>query len=169
MNISLSFVSFVPVIALSLGVNAAAFGAAGQQETSPVLFPRGIIVMWSGSMEEIPLGWSLCDGTKGTPDLRDRFVIGAGTSRHIGIRGGSYNHSHKQESHTHRVTLPRVRTNVVRIPYGQRDNLGSHSYKTYRQRDYAGSQTFNSSTATAKKQTARHLPPYFKIAFIMKN
>jgi len=41
---------------------------------------NGIIVMWAGSEETIPSGWKLCDGNNGTPDLRDRFVIGAGSA-----------------------------------------------------------------------------------------
>ena len=40
--------------------------------------PLGAIIMWSGSVASIPVGWSLCNGTNGTPDLRERFVIGAG-------------------------------------------------------------------------------------------
>ena len=39
--------------------------------------PRGTIVMWSGSIANIPKGWALCDGTNGTPDLRDKFIVGA--------------------------------------------------------------------------------------------
>lgn len=39
---------------------------------------KGIIVLWSGAIVDIPSGWHLCDGTQGTPDLRDMFVIGAG-------------------------------------------------------------------------------------------
>ncbi len=38
---------------------------------------RGIIVMWSGALIDVPPGWVLCDGTQGTPDLRDRFIVGA--------------------------------------------------------------------------------------------
>jgi len=38
---------------------------------------RGVIVMWSGLIRDIPVGWGLCDGTLGTPDLRDRFIVGA--------------------------------------------------------------------------------------------
>ena len=38
---------------------------------------RGIIVMWSGALAEVPPGWAVCDGTHGTPDLRDRFIVGA--------------------------------------------------------------------------------------------
>lgn len=41
------------------------------------LVPRGGIIMWSGSISNIPAGWALCDGTNGTPDLRDKFIVGA--------------------------------------------------------------------------------------------
>lgn len=39
--------------------------------------PIGCIVLWSGTIASIPSSWRLCDGTNGTPDLRDKFVIGA--------------------------------------------------------------------------------------------
>ena len=46
-------------------------------------------MMWSGSIADIPTGWQLCDGTNGTPDLRDRFVIGAGSNDYaVGTTGG---------------------------------------------------------------------------------
>jgi len=37
-----------------------------------------MIVIWSGAVVDIPFGWKLCDGNNGTPDLRNKFVIGAG-------------------------------------------------------------------------------------------
>lgn len=40
--------------------------------------PRGVIVMWYGKVDQVPGGWALCDGTNGTPDLRSRFIVGAG-------------------------------------------------------------------------------------------
>ena len=51
-------------------------GAAGTVGTVPV----GGIIIWSGTVAAIPANWTLCDGTAGTPDLRSRFVIGAGDS-----------------------------------------------------------------------------------------
>ena len=51
--------------------------------------PKGIIVSWYGSIEEIPKGWALCDGNNTTPDLRNRFIIGAGDKYDIGQKGGS--------------------------------------------------------------------------------
>lgn len=51
--------------------------------------PAGVILLWSGSAASIPAGWKLCDGTSGTPDLRDRFVVGAGSSYAVGATGGA--------------------------------------------------------------------------------
>lgn len=39
--------------------------------------PSGIISLWYGTIASIPSGWALCDGTNGTPDLRDKFIVGA--------------------------------------------------------------------------------------------
>jgi microcystin-dependent protein len=51
--------------------------------------PNNTIAFWSGSIASIPTGWKLCDGTNGTPDLRDRFVVGAGSTYSIGNSGGA--------------------------------------------------------------------------------
>lgn len=51
--------------------------------------PSGIIAMWSGLESEIPTGWNLCDGLNGTPNLTDRFIVGAGTAYTIGDTGGA--------------------------------------------------------------------------------
>lgn len=58
--------------------------------------PRGSIIMWSGA--NVPEGWALCDGQKGTPDLRGRFVIGAGdsgtTNTYAGFGTAAYDKSY---------------------------------------------------------------------------
>lgn len=73
----------------------------------------GIITMWSGSVASIPVGWYLCNGSNSTPDLRDRFVIGAGSNYAVGATGGSkdaivvaHNHSSGVNSvdHGHSVS-----------------------------------------------------------------
>jgi hypothetical protein len=53
--------------------------------------PIGGIIMWSGTVATIPSGWALCNGANGTPDLRDRFVLGAGGNYTPGTRGGNEN------------------------------------------------------------------------------
>jgi len=58
----------------------------------------GMIMMWYGDKEQIPEGWALCDGSNGTPDLRDRFIMGAG-SESSGRCGDA-------DQHTHTVQIP---------------------------------------------------------------
>lgn len=73
--------------------------------------PEGIIMLWSGTESDIPAGWELCNGLNGTPDLTDKFVIGAGSlDFEAGDQGGSLNHTHANTmssagSHTHSITI----------------------------------------------------------------
>jgi hypothetical protein len=64
--------------------------------------PSGGIIIWSGASTAIPSGWFLCNGLNGTPDLRDRFVVGAGSTYAVGATGGSANAT--LVSHTHTAT-----------------------------------------------------------------
>jgi microcystin-dependent protein len=52
-------------------------------------FPVGGIILWSGSIANIPATWQLCDGTNGTPNLRDRFIVGAGSTYAVNATGGA--------------------------------------------------------------------------------
>ena len=68
------------------------------------LVPSGGIIMWSGAIGAIPSGWYLCDGTNGTPNLQNRFVVGAGDSYAVGDTGGADSvtlSSTQIPSHTH--------------------------------------------------------------------
>jgi hypothetical protein len=53
------------------------------------VFPRGMIMMWNSTSATIPVGWQLCDGSNGTPDLRGQFIIGAGGAYAFGANGGA--------------------------------------------------------------------------------
>lgn len=68
----------------------------GEQKLTPALvekidqqMPVGGIIMWSGAASAVPDGWALCDGSNGTPDLRDRFIVGAGGEYTPGSTGGA--------------------------------------------------------------------------------
>lgn len=69
--------------------NGTAWVAQPTSTTGYGVIPPGGIIMWSGSVASIPAGWALCNGSNGTPDLRDRFVVGAGTTYTPGNTGGS--------------------------------------------------------------------------------
>lgn len=81
-------------------------------------FPPGGIIMWSGSTGTIPSGWLLCDGNNSTPDLRDRFIVGAGSSYAVGTTGGNATttlSTANLPSHTHSFS-------------GTTDSGGAHSH-----------------------------------------
>ena len=76
--------------------------------TNSSLFVTGMIMLWYGSVASIPSGWVLCDGNNSTPDLRSRFVVGAGTGGNYSPNdtGGSANavlvsHTHNLQNHVH--------------------------------------------------------------------
>lgn len=55
--------------------------------------PVGVITMWSGAVDAIPTDWTLCNGENGTPDLRGRFIVGAGDDYNVGNTGGESTHT----------------------------------------------------------------------------
>jgi hypothetical protein len=84
----------------------------GILQTAPVVtpssVPTGCILIWSGAIGSIPSGFVICDGTNSTPDLRDRFVLGAGNNYAVSATGGttdsivvSHTHSINDSGHFH--------------------------------------------------------------------
>lgn len=79
--------------------------ATPAQINNPI--PSGLISMWSGSIATIPSGWILCNGANGTPDLRNRFVVGAGDTYSVGATGGATTQSLSTANlpaHTHTIS-----------------------------------------------------------------
>ncbi|MGB2336185.1 MAG: hypothetical protein ACPH5V_02655 [Alcanivorax sp.] len=87
--------------------------------------PIGTIVMWSGLITAIPAGWTLCDGAGGvTPDLRDKFVVGAGGASAEGDTGGDFT-SGSSGAGTATATLNLPDHNITQ------DNLPEHSHRMF--------------------------------------
>lgn len=138
--------------------------------------PSGGIIMWSGSVGAIPSGWYLCDGSNGTPDLRDRFVIGAGGSYGVGNSGGSADsivvaHTHTGTTstigdHTH-PSLYNLGALSSNQPQGNGSYVqGSVQYNT----GAAGAHNHTFTTdSTGQSGAGANLPPYYALAFIMKS
>jgi microcystin-dependent protein len=125
--------------------------------------------MWSGSVASIPSGRVLCDGSNSTPDLRDRFVLGAGSTYAVNATGGSADAI--VVSHTHTITDPGHLHKWGSAPQTTRASGFQGSF-------YANGDTFNdTSTATTgitinsagSSGTNANLPPYFALAYIMKS
>lgn len=130
--------------------------------------PRGIIVMWSGKLDALPAGWALCDGSNGTPDLRNRFVMGVGAPEYHGSTGGATNHRHQSDKHTHQINLPPLRVRQGYRGYGDFNGRGVRSRTYALPNQDLNIRPFQSLPATAAIPSADHLPPYYKLAFIMK-
>jgi hypothetical protein len=100
--------------------------ATGRKWVNSGLIPIGGIVIWSGSSGSIPSGWQACDGTNGTPDLQDRFIVGAGSTYSVDDTGGA---DSANLAHTHTVGgLTSRGSHTHDDQYTENDGAHSHSY-----------------------------------------
>lgn len=164
--------------------------------SAPTL-PTGAIILWSGSIGSIPSGYVLCDGANSTPDLRDRFVVAAGSAYAVGATGGSADAI--VVSHTHTAT------STVTSPGHQHfiantDNVGAYSSPSLTSSNYltrgnggggvseayqlqgtgnvasigltnsatTGDTVATTNATTGVSGTGANLPPYYALAYIMK-
>ena len=88
--------------------------------------PSGGIIVWSGAANAIPSGWLICDGANATPDLRDRFVIGAGSTYAVAATGGATTTS-AVAAHTHTLS-GNTSASGTHTHTGSTSNTGSHSH-----------------------------------------
>lgn len=167
----------------------------GQRQPSEI--PVGGIILWSGSQSDIPTNWQLCDGTNGTPDLRNKFVVGAGSSYNVGNTGGEATHTltvNEMPSHNHSNNFSINLSNLQISEAGEHthsilcDN-GNESYGTntfeldkWQTRgilntEPAGAHTHTitgsgrlsgSINNTGSGQAHNNLPPYYALCYIMK-
>lgn len=120
--------------------------------------PVGGIIMWSGSVDQIPEGWALCDGANGTPDLRDRFIVGAGNNYSIGSTGGS-------EKHT--LTVDEMPSHNHSLNQDTQDGDGHIGYPTVGDRNGEFMAT-DPVQHTGGNQPHENRPPYYALAYIIK-
>jgi hypothetical protein len=118
------------------------------------IVPVGVILLWSGSIASIPPGWALCDGSRGTPDLRDRFVVGAGNGYAVAATGGEAMHT---------LTTDEMPAHA-------------HSYKEIVWGEMGGPQMDGPSYGVLLRSTGsagggkahENRPPYYALAYIMR-
>ena len=133
--------------------------------------PSGVILLWSGSTGSVPAGWLLCDGTNGTPDLRDRFIIGAGNTYAVNATGGTadavvVSHTHAatvtDPGHTHTFTASV--TNFT-SPTGN-PICGAQVQSATTNSSFTGISVTNASTGVIG--VGANIPPYYALAYIQK-
>jgi hypothetical protein len=138
-------------------------------------FVAGMIMLWSGSSASIPSGWLLCDGSSSTPDLRNRFVVGAGSTYAVGATGGStdaivVSHNHtattsiSDPGHIHNVTI------LATTQGGSGGYSGNFSNPVNVQTLSAttGISASTSISTAGSSGTNANLPPYYALCYIMK-
>ena len=135
------------------------------------LVPIGGIIMWSGSIADIPTGWALCNGSNSTPDLRNRFVVGAhsdgaggagpGFNADNGTLSSNYTPGNTGGETAHQLSIP---------------ELASHSHQLYNQIGQSGNSVGGGGSNTSDQQSGgaggnkyhENRPPYYALAFIMR-
>jgi len=174
-----------PLQTVPPGASGNVLTSNGTTWISGTAFVTGMIMMWSGTIATIPSGWALCNGSSGTPDLRDRFIIGAsvdsGGQSVTTITGGNtktggskdaivVSHNHTANSsvndfgHVHTFTEDNVGNTNAGINTG--GNFARQTKNT--SLAFTGITVATSISSTGSSGTNANLVPYFALAFIMK-
>jgi hypothetical protein len=146
-------------------------------QSAPIVtpaLPTGSIILWSGSLGSIPTGYVICDGANSTPDLRDRFVIGAGSNYAVAATGGSADAI--VVTHTHTATSVVTDPGHVHTQIGSAPGLAAMSSvgsAAIANSTNTGSAVTGITVATTNANagtsgTNANLPPYYALAYIMK-
>ena len=143
-----------------------------------VVTPLASIQIWSGLLINIPQGWQLCDGTNGTPDFTDKFLLGAPAATDPGTEGGENEHTltvAEMPNHTHstfsngggahfhasapsNVTRQRLGVENARVAAGSGGQVA----------DLMDNSAAGFSIGTTGGSPHENRPPFFEVAFIMR-
>jgi hypothetical protein len=176
--------------AVTLGTYDNIYGIVGVQTAVGTTIPTGVITLWYGSIGSVPTGWYLCDGANGTPDLRNKFVVGAGSTYAVAATGGSTDAVVVTHNHTATSTSTSTVTDPTHQHYvGSNDSTandggnsgtqefvrnynagnGLSTYTNYASTGITVATATTTTTANAGVSgTNANLPPYYALAYIMK-
>ena len=153
--------------------------------------PIGGIIMWSGTDANIPTNWALCNGSNGTPNLVDRFIVGRGSSYAANATGGSadavvvsHQHSTTETGHKHNYAFAAPQDNSISDNYQSSGTTNTTNHGILNELEQSGGpdgDRLNGFTADTESVstglsidsqgvsgTNANLPPYYAIAYIMR-
>jgi hypothetical protein len=148
------------------------YGIIGASPPPATPIPAGGIFLWSGSIGSIPAGYVLCNGSNGTPDLRDRFVVGAGSAYAVNALGGSADSVVVSHTHAATVTDPgHLHTYTI----GGTDTVSGGGITIQTNSALPSQNTSTAVTGISVSNanagvsgTNANLPPYYALCYIMK-
>ena len=144
--------------------------------------PEGGIIMWAGTIAQVPTGWQLCDGTGTTnnlsiavPNLTSKFIIGSitdtGGTYDIGDTGGSANVTGTTNGHALTVAELAPHTHSTSIPLGFNEGgqlIDTGSSTVVWTNNYTTSSTGSGDAHThGVSLSGANLPPYYALAYII--
>lgn len=136
--------------------------------------PIGGIIMWYGNIVDIPSGWSLCNGSNGTPDLRSRFVVGATDDGSTGVTfnadtgavSGSYAPHNTGGSVAHQLTIAEMPSH--NHSYSDETNSGTGGGQGGGGANTGTNNVGRTTGSTGGSDYHENRPPYYALAFIMR-
>jgi hypothetical protein len=146
--------------------------------SAPGNIPVGLISMWSGSLGTIPDGWYLCNGQNNTPDLRNSFIVGAGSTYAVGATGGNKDSILITHTHTPTVTVtdpqhshaPGSGSAFIGAPNQSQSGRTDGNQATNFANTALASTGITVSVTNANAGTSTgvnaNLPPYYALAYI---
>ena len=169
-------------LAVQGGVNAGAVSATSLSVTGNIsagtegafsgygIVPVGGIIMWSGSASNVPGGWKLCNGSNNTPDLRNRFIVGAGDEYGVGNKGG------QKEVALTTNEMPRHYHEYVGDDQLRDIESGCSTFMRHTSTRYDADSKLNGSwgsgvyatSSVGNGQAHENRPPYYALCFIMR-
>ena len=140
--------------------------------------PIGGIIMYSGALADLPANWRLCNGDNGTPDLRDRFVLGAGSDSEIGQVGGSADAVVVEHNHIFTgIEMPEHNHDgYIRTDTGQAGSRGLGTMQSEPTASPRQNANVAASAGTPEGSIStegvsgvgKNMPPYYKLAYIIR-